>query len=153
MSNRGTIPRLRGFDYRSSRTYFVTWCVWKRKPIFNDFKMADVARRAILEYRSRDWYWLLAYCVMPDHIHMLVRLRTDDRSLSRVVASLKNRINTRLREVGVSVDWQMGFHDTLLRSSEDPRLVARYVVENPVRAGLVSKYGDYEFGGIVDDWR
>ncbi len=39
--------------------------------------------------------------------------------------------------------WQKGFHDRALRREEDLVTVARYVVANPLRAGLVEKLGDY----------
>jgi len=39
--------------------------------------------------------------------------------------------------------WQPGFHDHALRKEEDVRAVARYVVANPLRAGLVQRIGDY----------
>ncbi len=39
--------------------------------------------------------------------------------------------------------WQKGFHDHAIREEEDLRAVARYVVANPVRAGLVQSVRDY----------
>ena len=39
--------------------------------------------------------------------------------------------------------WQDGFHDRALRREEDLVAAARYVVANPLRAGLVQKLGDY----------
>ena len=39
--------------------------------------------------------------------------------------------------------WQKGFHDRAIRKEEDLQAIARYVVANPLRAGLVNKIGDY----------
>lgn len=39
--------------------------------------------------------------------------------------------------------WQKGFHDRAIRKEEDLQAIARYVVANPLRAGLVDKIGDY----------
>ncbi|MNN82247.1 hypothetical protein D3C81_1991650 [compost metagenome] len=39
--------------------------------------------------------------------------------------------------------WQQGYHDRALRRDEDLVKLARYVVANPLRAGLVEKLGDY----------
>ena len=41
--------------------------------------------------------------------------------------------------------WQKGYHDRAVRSEEDLRNVARYIVANPLRAGLVKRLGDYPF--------
>jgi REP element-mobilizing transposase RayT len=149
----GTSPRLRGFDYRTQRTYFVTFCVRNRQPIFGNPATARIAKNVIIDYRNRGWYWLQAYCVMPDHIHLMVRLRNDARTLSQVVGVIKNQISYRLRRAGFGIGWQMGFHDRVKRLHEDERFMARYIVENPVRAGLVARFDEYEFASIVDDWR
>jgi REP element-mobilizing transposase RayT len=67
-----------------------------------------------------------------------------------VVASVKNfstrQINARSGRTG-SI-WQAGFHDHALRQEEDMRAVARYVVMNPVRAGLVRSVREYSFWDV-----
>ncbi|BAU72594.1 Transposase [Metapseudomonas furukawaii] len=45
--------------------------------------------------------------------------------------------------------WQKGFHDHALRSDEDVKTVARYVVANPLRAGLVERLADYPFWNAI----
>jgi REP element-mobilizing transposase RayT len=85
----------------------------------------------------------LAWVVMPDHLHWLVRLET--LSLSALMRNVKGRSARRLNQ---HLDltgpfWQAGFHDRALREEEDLRLMARYIVANPIRAGLVERVGDY----------
>jgi len=145
----GVIQRLRGVDYQTSRTFFVTLCVRDRRRAFDDAGTARRAQDIILKYRAAGWYYLLCYCIMPDHIHLLIRLRSSQRSLSRVVVSLKNKI--RYATHGL-VEWQYGYHDHVLRPYESVRLFVRYILANPVRAALVRDTGDYPFGGIVDPW-
>jgi len=80
---------------------------------------------------------------MPDHLHWLVEL--SDVDLSRLVLRVKScsaiALNRALGQCGRL--WQKGFHDHALRKDEDLRAVARYVVANPLRAGLVDSVGDY----------
>jgi len=82
---------------------------------------------------------------MPDHAHWLVEL-AGTRSLSSTIGALKKAIAT---TVNVSRDcvgqtlWQAGFHDRALRMEDDLIVVARYIVANPVRSGLVTRVGDY----------
>jgi putative transposase len=75
---------------------------------------------------------------MPDHLHWLFALG-DRLPLSRVVGAVKSlsahRIGHRI--------WQTGFHDHALRREEDVLGTARYVVANPLRAGLVRSLRDY----------
>lgn len=92
----------------------------------------------------------LAFVVMPDHLHWLLVLQ-GNRTLSDLMRSIKGRsanlISKKGRQAGLPVGvgnlWQDGFHDHALRQEEDVKSVARYVVANPLRAGLVSKIGDY----------
>ena len=81
---------------------------------------------------------------MPDHLHWLLELGTGD--LSAAVGSFKaNAAKTINRWRGTSGKpvWQHGYHDRALRRSDDIQAMARYVVSNPLRAGLVARIGDY----------
>ncbi len=81
---------------------------------------------------------------MPDHLHWLFQLN-EGCLLSRVMKTLKARsaiaIN-RYRGQGGSI-WQRAYYDHALRKDEDIRNIARYIVANPLRAGLVKNIGDY----------
>jgi putative transposase len=86
----------------------------------------------------------LAFVVMPDHLHWLVEVR-EGWTLAKVVGDVKSvsahRINQFLGRKGKI--WQAGYHDHALRREEDLVGVARYVVANPLRAGLVTRLGEY----------
>jgi len=86
----------------------------------------------------------LAFVVMPDHLHWLVVV-PEGRPLSVCVNSVKSlaarQINKLVGRHGKV--WQKGFYDRGIRRDEDLALVARYIVMNPVRAGLVPRIGDY----------
>jgi putative transposase len=100
----------------------------------------------VYELRAADaigWSATWAFVVMPDHLHWLVEL--GDVDLSRLVLRVKSRsaiaFNRALGQSGPL--WQKGFHDHALRKEEDLRAIARHVVANPVRAGLVKSVRDY----------
>jgi REP element-mobilizing transposase RayT len=75
----------------------------------------------------------------------------SDGSLSVCVNNAKansaRRINT-LRGRNDRI-WQKGFYDRALRSDEDVVSVARYIVANPLRAGIVDRVGEYPFWDAV----
>jgi putative transposase len=79
---------------------------------------------------------VLAYCVMPDHLHALVEARSARADFEALMRGL-----TRARR---SI-WQPGFHKRRLRDDEASDTVARYILENPVRAGLTQVVGEYPF--------
>ena len=89
---------------------------------------------------------LLAWVLMPDHAHWLVDLGALD-DLSQLVARLKSMsagaCNNALGSAKTTSVWQAGFYDRAIRREDDLLAAARYVVANPLRAGLVSRVGDY----------
>ena len=90
----------------------------------------------------------LAWVVMPDHVHVLLRL--DDGDLSKIVASVRSRMTQAFRAEGrTSPLWQRAFQDRALRHDEDLRTVARYIVANPLRAGLVTHVCDYPYWNAI----
>ncbi|MCY1462279.1 hypothetical protein D9M71_800370 [compost metagenome] len=80
---------------------------------------------------------------MPDHFHWLIELRQG--SLGGLVQRTKSLTTKAVKQsTGRNTSlWQRGFHDRALRREEDLVKVARYVVANPLRAGLVERLGDY----------
>ncbi|AQL39713.1 transposase [Pseudomonas syringae pv. actinidiae] len=91
----------------------------------------------------------LAWVVMPDHIHWLLQL--NGQSLSRVVQRVKSKSAIAInRAKGCSGPfWQSGFHDISVRNEDSLVNYARYVVANPVRAGLVKSVRDYPLWDAV----
>jgi len=102
-----------------------------------------------------------AYCFMPDHLHLLVEGQSDDSDLVKFVNLLKQRTSFVYRRHHQHDLWQKGYFEHVLRDDEVSRTVAKYIFENPVRAGLVKEPLDYLFSGslvynseqLVDLWR
>ncbi|MNE81534.1 Transposase IS200 like protein [compost metagenome] len=93
---------------------------------------------------------MLAWVLMPDHAHWLLQLGETD-SLGDVIGRLKSassrHTNRALNRTGPL--WSKTFHDHALRADEELQAVARYIVANPLRAGLVKRIGDYPFWNAV----
>ncbi len=91
---------------------------------------------------------LLAYCVMPDHIHLVLQGMSDESDLRRCVKLMKQRVeHVARKEFHVVHLWQKGYYDHILRSRHAVEDAIRYVLENPVRAGFATRIGDYPFCG------
>jgi REP element-mobilizing transposase RayT len=91
----------------------------------------------------------LAWVLMPDHLHWLFIL--GDGELANVVRVSKSRsaraVNLMLQREGPV--WQKGYYDHAVRDDEDLRKLARYIVDNPLRSGLVQRIGDYPLWDAV----
>ena len=132
------------------QAYLVTTATIKRAPVFLDFEAGCVAARCFEDRTILGDTQMLAWVLMPDHAHWLLQLGASD-TLSIVVNRVKSAsarlVNRSLGKQGSL--WQPAFYDHALRSDEDFRSVARYVVANPLRAGLVRRVGDYPFWNAV----
>ncbi|WP_077278676.1 REP-associated tyrosine transposase [Thioalkalivibrio denitrificans] len=128
----------------AGQVYLITTVTHRRHPVLADLR---VARRVVREMRTlhdRGDVESLAWVLMPDHLHWLFGLG-DGHCLADAVGRFKGRsgymINQLLGRRGPV--WQESFHDHALRRDEDLASVARYVVANPLRAGMVKRLGDY----------
>lgn len=141
--NRHTRDLRKGRSSEPGRAYLLTAVVHNRSPIFADWM---VGRLLVAELRSAEEDGLAqsqALVVMPDHLHWLVTLQTG--TISRLMQRIKGRSSISINRVLCKQGqlWQKGFHDHAIREEEDLQTIARYVVANPLRAGLVDKIGDY----------
>ncbi len=120
------------------QVYHVTTVTVDRRPLFRDLPAARALIHAMRGAETRGEATTLAFVVMPDHLHWLLRLEAAT-DLSGVVGAVKAVAAHRLGER----IWQSGFFDRALRRDEDLAALARYIVANPLRAGLVERIGDY----------
>ncbi|MDG6400977.1 transposase [Pseudomonas quasicaspiana] len=133
----------------SGRIYLITSNTRDRQPIFGDLRIGRLVARQFMEAERDDLVQSLAWVVMPDHFHWLLELKSG--SLSQAVGRTKSltcaAVNAAQGRTG-SI-WQQGFHDRAVRRDEDLKALARYVVMNPVRAGLVKRIGNYPLWDAV----
>jgi REP element-mobilizing transposase RayT len=126
------------------REYFVTTVLAGRPALFADLYLARAFIATLRGTQESGLGVWLAWVLMPTHFHGLVSLGDggDLAELMRVLKGASAReVNKRLGVRGGL--WQPGFYDHGLRRDEDRRGVARYIVANPLRAGLVERLGDY----------
>ena len=121
-----------------NHAYLVTIVTASRKPVFTFFTAARVAVRCFHDSDVARHAQTLAFVVMPDHIHWLLQLG-ENGSLSETVRVYKAKVSLILQQQ----IWQRGFHDHALRDDDDVRDIARYIIANPLRAGLTKHVGDY----------
>ncbi len=131
------------------RIYLITSVTKNREAFFSDWRVGRLVAKEFQTAEREALVTSLAWVVMPDHFHWLIALR--EKSLSEVIARTKSRsnclVNKALGRTGSL--WQRGFHDRAIRREEDLKTVARYIILNPVRAGLVSRVRDYPLWDAV----
>ena len=115
-----------------------------RRPVFAELRLGREVVAAFRREHEAGHLESLAFCVMPDHFHWLIALGST-RTLSVAVNTAKSiatrRINA-IRDMKGRL-WSLGFYDRAIRRDEDLVAVARYIIANPLRAGLVRSIRDY----------
>ena len=123
---------------QAHQVYSITTVTENRLKIFEDLYSARLFVQVLREHEKLCYAETLCFVVMPDHVHWLMQLG-DKRSLSKVMKSVKSISS---HYIGRAL-WQKGFYDYALRHEDDIKGIARYIVANPLRAGLVKNIGDY----------
>jgi len=97
---------------------------------------------------AADDYLLHAWVVMPNHVHLLVTPQVDVPGLFRRLKGASAReSNKLLGQMGRPL-WQDESYDRLVRSAEEFRRIEKYVLQNPVRAGLARSAEEYQWSSI-----
>jgi putative transposase len=152
LPRRKKAPRLKTFDYKGFHAYLLTVTTWRRRPWLTRPERVEVVRRELSLAASRRGFHVLCYCFMPDHVHVLLRGMADGSDLLAFVHEFKQTTAFGFRrETGASL-WQNSFHDHVLRQDEAVDDAALYLLNNPVRKGLVRDWQRYPFSGGPLKW-
>jgi REP element-mobilizing transposase RayT len=135
----------KGRHSEHGRIYHVRTSTRERRPVFLDVQLGRIVVHGFRFVHERGDVESLAFVIMPDHFHWLITLGPQT-SLERVMHDVKRdtarRVNLRRGGVGNPL-WQPGYFDRALRAEDDVLAIARYIVMNPIRAGLCQRVGDY----------
>ncbi len=143
--------RLKDYDYSLCGAYFVTICTANRHSYFwnnvgadiirpQDIKLStigEIVEQSILQIPDKyDNVSVDKYCIMPDHIHLILRIESDDNgrmisapTLSTIVGSMKRWAS---KQTGFSV-WQKSFYDHGIRNKQDYDEIWEYIDNNPLK--------------------
>jgi REP-associated tyrosine transposase len=149
------LPHYRPSSLRQGRAsipgqiYLLTTTTHHRQRLFVDPERARIASRVIHLPSTWSDAYLLAWVLMPDHWHGLLQLGNEP--LARVMNRFKGNL-TRALNPSLAVSrriWDRSFHDHALRADEDVRQAARYIVTNPIRAGLAKSALGYPYWNAI----
>ena len=144
-------PRLPAFSYVGPNRYFLTICTRNRRYVFTNDVIVETTVRHFRHVACEERFAILAYCLMPDHAHLLVEGQTIESSLRRWIKRAKQHSGAAYALAHGVALWQEGYYERVLRNDTDAREVARYILWNPVRAGLSPTPMAYPYQGS-DAW-
>jgi putative transposase len=142
--------RLKDFSYRGYHRYFITIRSHKFERHFVPYEVVAKVIELLKSTADQKGFSVWAYCFMPDHAHLLVEGKHDNADMKHFVASFKQKSGYWFRtNYGVKL-WAPNYHEHVLRNDEATMAVARYIIQNPVRKGMVDDCSNYPYSGSFE---
>ena len=135
-------------SFNRSAIIFITICTNGRRPWLS----CDEAHSAFREASAVATHWQIGrYILMPDHVHFFCSLGTMlPEPLAKWVSFWKRQFTLNIRNSVSEFKWQRDFWDTQLRSGDSYSEKWAYVLNNPVRAGLVDNSESWPYQGELN---
>ncbi|MGH8050578.1 MAG: REP-associated tyrosine transposase [Arenimonas sp.] len=147
--NPGHAALRKGLFSFARHIYFITVCCAKRECFLKPEVAARAAAKTLHKLHVEKYVQLLAWVLMPDHMHLLLELddsKALSASMARINSSVAKAVNHALGRHGAI--WQGAYFDRGLRRHEDIDIAPRYILNNPIRAGLVDRIEAYAYWDV-----
>jgi len=126
--------------------------------LLTDYNVSDIISKALL-FHNNQRYKLIAYCIMPNHVHIIINPAMlsdcDIYPISHITYTWKKytayQINKYLGNKGNL--WQAESYDHLIKDEKQLIHYLEYLINNPVKAGLVKKWFDWNGTWISKEYR
>ncbi len=135
--------RLPAAAYVGARRVSMTACVAGRTRLFASPELVDVFATLLIACADRHDCDVVVYCFMPDHLHVVMAGRCERSNCKRAFEDFKYETGLWLARTGSGASWQKDYHDHILREREDWLTHVRYILANPVRAGIAAEPDEY----------
>ena len=140
---------LKGFSYVGLHRYSLTFCTDRRQRLFTDADTVELVLQQLVRAAGDQKFAVLAYCFMPDHLHVLAEGTADDSDCKRFIKAFKQYSGYYYSQEQHQALWQRYGFEHVLRDDEITIEVAKYILANPVRAGLAATVEQYPYVGSL----
>jgi len=131
--------------YRGATVSF-TCCIKNREPFFNNHTVFDAVEKILLDSLESHRIDAHIYLFMPDHVHLLLGGQDAGADVFGCICDFKQKSGYWLGQ-NSKVRWQKDFFDHILRKDEDILKQVYYILNNPVRNGMVTSWKEYPYKG------
>ena len=140
---------LKSFSYVGLHRYSLTFCTDGRRRAFVDAAAVELVTQQLVRAASEHKFAVIAYCFMPDHVHLLCEGVADDSDCKRFIKTFKQYSGYYYSQRYHKTLWQRYGFEHVLRDDEVSSTVAKYILANPVRAGLAATVEEYPYVGSL----
>lgn len=140
-------PRLHEFDYKGYIAYSVTICCDYKKKIFVKEDKISFCLEVLSDLAGKYGFKVYLYTFMPNHLHLCLVGNRENANLIKMINMFKQKTGFRYKKDFQETLWQSSYYDHVIRKEEGVENAVRYMLNNPVRKGLVKDYWEYPFSG------
>lgn len=121
-----------------------------RQSIFRENKDYEDYLRIVLASKKKYKFKLLAYCLMTNHVHLLIQV-TDKASISKIMQAITvgHTLRYHYKNHTCGHVWQGRFKSPVVSDDEYLLTVMRYIEQNPLRAGMVKRLEEYQWSSYL----
>ena len=121
-----------------------------RQIIFEDEEDYLTFLQTLERYKEQSGYEIYAYCLMGNHIHLLLKVDTEplEQIMRRLCGSYVYWYNRKYQRVGYL--FQDRFKSEVVENDRYFLTVLRYIHQNPLKAGLVNSIEEYQWSSLVE---
>jgi len=147
---------IREKQHRLHREYYIgkisivlTMCIKDKVCLFSDTEVINIFTDILGNVVEKNKIIIPVYCFMPDHQHIIITGTHDDADLIKIITEYKQKTGFWLSKNRVGIRWQKDFYDHIIKKNEDLSTQVRYILDNPVRKGIVSHWHEYRYKGSI----
>jgi len=131
------------FPYMGKLSYALEFTTEERALLLNDNAAIDLVVQQFLRAATERGFAIVTYCVMPDHAHLVVDGEREDSDCLAFIKLAKQYSAYYFKQAYGRRLWQRYGYERFIRDDMERALTIRYLLANPVRAGLVSDPREY----------
>lgn len=131
------------FPYVGKLSYALEFTTEQREPLLKEKAAIDLVAAQFLRAAQERSFVLVTYCLMPDHAHVVVDGERDDSDCLAFIKLAKQYSAYYFKQSFGRRLWQRYGYERFIRDEMERALTIRYLLANPVRAGLVSDPRQY----------
>ncbi len=135
----------------ANRVTFITIRAYRNQSPFVRDDLNELIVDILRVEQERQQCAVFTYCLMSDHLHFLGSPRKEGVSVLTFTDQFKGKATNLSWTVGWRGKlWQPRYYDHIVRAEEDLRAIAKYILNNPVRKGLVERAEDWRWSGHMN---
>lgn len=142
--------------YKGRVAVVFTICIANKNEAFVSSDVVSVMEEILHDCLKKFSCCAHVYLFMPEHVHLLLEGQTINSDVWKCVVWFKQKSGYWFYKYQHGIKWQKDFYDHILRKDEDIKKHVRYILENPVRKGIVKNWKEYPFKGSTvygfDEW-